>query len=59
MGWFNKKEKQIIEYRILIDQYLHHLDGKVNSHIQKGWQPIGGVSSSLNNNYVQAVVKYK
>jgi hypothetical protein len=59
MGWFNKKEKQIIEYRILIDQYLDHLEGKVNAHIKNGWQPIGGVSSSLNHNYVQAMVKYK
>jgi hypothetical protein len=59
MSWFSKKEKQIIEYKILISPSFYSLQDDVNKGIRNGWQPIGGVCGSLNHNYIQAVVKYK
>lgn len=60
------------EYKVLSDFSLEHLISSVNSSIQQGWQPLGGISithTKLNSDqevdgkgkatiiYVQAMVK--
>lgn len=59
MELFGKKEKLITDYRIIIEEHLHSLERNVNEHIRNGWQPLGGISSSLNGNHIQAMVKYR
>lgn len=59
MGLFGKKDKRVVVYKILIEISYHQLECQVNECLQDGWQPIGGISSVLNNAYMQAMVKYK
>jgi hypothetical protein len=38
---------------------IENVEKKVNELIQKGWQPLGGVSISGDNDIVQSMVKYQ
>lgn len=56
--------KKIINYTTLREKHLFQLNDKVRDCIEKGWQPIGGVSGSYNNVleetiFAQAIVKYE
>lgn len=57
---------KIIEYRILHEQGLYEMEGKVNDYIRNGWQPYGHpcfiqgkIGESLRNMNFQAMVKYE
>lgn len=58
--------KKIIDYMIVQGEEAHELVDRVNSYIQQGWQPIGGVSYATyeqgRGGYTtraQAMVKYE
>ena len=56
---------KITDYQILTYTHRNHLERKVASCIEEGWQPLGGVSVCLyttTGNYIeyfQAIVKYE
>lgn len=55
-----------IDYRVMVSDVLHSLIEEVNSFIENGWEPIGGVAVSLDVDhrynkamvYMQAMVKH-
>jgi hypothetical protein len=59
---------EILEYRLIASWKHDDLVDKINIAIRDGWQPLGGVSSSSEEDpddkkqtmyYAQAVVKYR
>lgn len=53
----------IIKYEIVVNRSLQEFERTVNDLIQKGWQPLGGLSmipetDATNSAFGQAMVKY-
>jgi len=44
-------------YKLVRENSHHDLEGIVNSLIEKGWIPQGGIAISDNGFYVQAMIK--
>jgi hypothetical protein len=52
-------KRDIKEYQLVESGTIENVEKKVNELIQKGWQPLGGVSISGDNDIVQSMVKYQ
>ncbi|GEM_PF-4376676 len=47
-----------MEYQIVSAQWIAELEKLVNSYLQNGWKPIGGVSyDNRTGNLIQAIMK--
>ena len=46
-----------MEYSVVKENNINDLEEKVNSLIERGWIPQGGIGVSSNNYYVQAMIK--
>jgi hypothetical protein len=45
-----------MEYQVVIDVTVHVLVKQVNSRIEQGWKPLGGVSVSSTGDFLQAMI---
>jgi hypothetical protein len=45
-----------MKYQVVIDVTVHVLVEQVNSLIEQGWKPIGGVSVSSTGVFLQAMI---
>jgi hypothetical protein len=52
-------KRDIKEYQLVESGTIENVEKKVNELIQKGWQPLGGVSISGDKDIVQPMVKYQ
>ncbi len=57
------KEREIVEYVVLVKSTPERLEDLVNMKLLDDWQPLGGVSTLVKPNngvyFIQALVKYE
>ena len=51
--------KKIIDYMVVRESIRGNFTETIRNLIAEGWQPFGGVSNSMNNAIIQAMVKYE
>jgi hypothetical protein len=52
------QETKIVAYKVVYSSYVDALEDLVQSRIQTGWQPLGGISR-YGKDLMQAMVKYE